>query len=557
MFTELHKTFDTFTERERAIFKGAALVFSVSLILNSANIFYKSTELAPVEGGIYTEGVVGQPIALNPLIAGANEADKDITKLLFSDLTDLMETHTISADNRTWTITLKENLTWSDGNKLTSDDIIFTLETVQDPEAHSPQFATWQGVNAERLSEREVRFILKTPYAFFLDNLSNFQIAPQHIFGSIPSANLRLSDYNLEPVGSGPYKFEEYIKGKDGFITEYKFAVNPNYADRSPLIKEIRIKFFPSYDAAIQGFNRREIDGLGGLRAQDVSEIKVGYQLKELIVPRYYAVFLNQNTSLQLRDDAVREALALATNRDTIVKDVFEKRAIPVYGPIYPGIEGYESDVADAYPFSLEKAAELLEKGGWVKGAEGIRTKIVQGSELSLSFELVVPDIDFLVETAEILKKDWAEIGVVITPIVLSTQEIAQNAIRTRNYQMLIFGNILKNNPDVFSFWHSTERFRPGLNLSLYENSKVDSILEAIRKNFNPESRITEVKSLQTMITNDIPAVFLFAPNYLYAAPRQLGGFSASAIPTPSDRFEHVSEWYLKTARVFNLQSQE
>jgi peptide/nickel transport system substrate-binding protein len=551
MFSKLHTIFDSLTNIERKVFQGALLVFLVSLILNGANAFYKTTSLQPIKGGRYVEGVVGQPIALNPLIAANNEVDQDLIEIIYSDITELSETITLSDDKLVWTVKLKHDLLWSDGQPITADDVIFTLERIQNPETRSGVFATWQSVVAQKLSVKEIRFTLKTPYAFFLDNLSTLKIAPQHIFGIIPSANLRLSDYNFEPVGSGPYTVTGYEKQKDGFIHTYHLTTNENYHENKPLIQDLTFKFYPTFDAAITAFNKKEIDGLGGLSVSDLERLKIGHHIKEVQIPRYYAVFLNQNTSLPLKDNSVRKALSRATNKATMVSDVLDKHGIISHGPILPNIEGYDASLETTSAHSLEQAAEILEERGWIKGEDGIREKEISGDMVRLSFEIIVPDIDFLVATASILESDWKNIGVELIPIIMSPAEVINSAIRNRNYQMLIFGNILKDNPDVFSFWHSSERFRPGLNLSLYDNQNVDGILEGIRRNFEVESRIENIKLLQEYITEDNPAIFLYSPLYLYAAPKNLGGFTTAPITTPANRFDVISEWYLKTARAF------
>ena len=116
---------------------------------------------------------------------------------------------------------------------------------------------------------------------------------------------------------------------------------------------------------------------------------------------------------------------------------------------------------------------------------------------------------------------------------------------------MILFGNILKQNPDLFSFWHSSERFYPGLNLSLYENKKVDALLEQVRKESDSVKRATALSQIQRMISEDMPAIFLYSPKYLYAAPSHFGGFDEPMISVPSDRFRNVNKWYLETTRVF------
>ena len=164
---------------------------------------------------------------------------------------------------------------------------------------------------------------------------------------------------------------------------------------------------------------------------------------------------------------------------------------------------------------------------------------------------MIVPQIPFLVETIDILKNEWVNIGVKLNPIILSPSDITNEVIKTRNYQMILFGNILKNNPDVFSFWHSSERFYPGLNLSLYDNKKVDTLLESIRRNSDEESRKGDLSKLQKLISDDQPAIFLYSPIYLYVGPKNFGGFEEKIINTPSHRFENIHKWYLETTRAF------
>ncbi len=552
MFFKFHKIFDALTALERQVFEGALMVFAVSLFLNGANVFYRETVLTPIGGGVYVEGLVGQPIAVNPILISSNDADRDLSEIAYMDLLELAENQRSNGDNREWTVLIKENLYWSDGEPLSADDVIFTIETIQNPETLSPLANAWQSVSVEKLGDREVRFILKTPYAFFEENLADLKIIPRHIFGTIPAANLRLSDYNLEPVGSGPYRFSSFKKRKDGFILEYRFAANENYSGDKPLIEEFVFKFFPTYEAAIDAFNRHEINGLGGMLPERLGAVKVGYRVHEIKIPRYYAVFLNQSTSPALRDKPVRTALALSAPRERIIKQSLSGRGIAVDGPLYPENEGYIPAKGGPEKNAAETAREIIEKSGWEKNAEGVFEKKIDKENIELKFELVVPEIDFLVSAARALESSWKEIGVGIKLDILKPVSVANEAIRTRNYNMILFGNILKNSSDVFSFWHSSERFYPGLNLSLYENKKVDELLESIRRNSDQSARAEDLEMLQELIREDAPAVFLFSPNYLYLSTKDLGGFTSSRqIAAPANRLDGAEYWYLKTARIF------
>ncbi len=550
MFSKFHKIFACFTEAEREIFQGTAIIFLLSLFLNGANAFYKGTTVAPVGGGTYTEGVVGQPITINPLLTGGNEPDRDLTELLFADLARLVQTIKSTDGGRLWNVSLKPDLHWSDGTPITSDDIIFTLTAIQDPETHSSLFGTWHGVTVERLGEREVRFTLKTPYAFFKDNLSAFKIVPAHLFDAVPPQNLRLSDFNLEPVGSGPYAFAGFEKRKDGFFTSYHLVANPSFNGAEPLIREFIFRFFQNYEEAIAAFNRHEVDGIGGLSPTNLAEIKIADQLHEIKIPRYYAIFMNQSAAAPLKDRVIRTALASATDRATMITRALGGRGIPIIGPLYPGIEGYDPTLTPP-SFSIDEAIKLLDANGWLPGDDGIRVKKVGADHLRLAFELVVPDIEFLVESAKVIVDDWKKLGIAVTPLITNPADVTSDAVKSRNYQLLLFGNVMRENPDIFSFWHSSERFYPGLNLSLYENKVVDRLLETVRQEPDPVARRSSLTKLQKLITDDIPAIFLFSPNYLYAAPKNLGGFTDDLITTPANRFENITSWYLKTARIF------
>ncbi len=549
MFLKFHKLFESLTTSERQIFEGALLLFLISFILNGINVFYKDTAIRPIEGGIYREGVIGQPISINPILAGNNEADKDLIEFLFKDLYTLSESQKISNEGKTWLIRLKNKIFWSDGSPITGDDVVFTVKTIQNPEARSSSFQTWEGINVEKINELEVRFDLKTPYIYFSDNLKNLKLIPKHIFDKIPPSNIRLSDFNLEPVSSGPYVFDSYSKRKDGFIKEYRFKPNNYYFESKSLIDDFRFVFFADTDEAIDAFNKRAIDGLGGISAGELDQIKINHDLWEIKIPRYYSVFFNSQNAATFQEKNVRLAINYAINRKEIIDSVFNGRAEEATGPILVGMEGYKIYQND---FDLEKAKKLLEDASWKIGDDGVRQKTSGKDVLRLEFDLVAPESEFLKQTAELIKKQLAGIGMKININILPPKEISSGIIKQRSYQMLLFGNVMKNNPDVISFWHSLERFYPGLNLSLYDNKNLDDLLESVRKNFNKNSRIKDIKKIQDIIRDDVPSIFLYSPNYLYIVPKNLGGFKIKSILNySSKRFEDVNEWFLKTARVF------
>jgi peptide/nickel transport system substrate-binding protein len=508
----IKKIINSFTRFERHLFIGAILVFLVSSLFWLILTFQSKIELIPKRGGQYIEGKTGQPIFINPIIS-SNEVDRDIASLIYSPLSDLINESQLEEETN-YMVKLKQNLVWDDGQPITSDDVLFTIKTIQDPDTHSPLYQAWQGIVAERVSELQIRFILRNPYVFFTDNLRNLPIIPQHIFGKIPTANLRLSNYNLEPVGSGPYKYDRFAKEKDGFITQYQLIINKNYTSQKPYIEKFIFKFYENEDDLISAFNRREIDGFGGLNPDKIRDLSLGKTIRGIVMSNYYAVFFNQNINSNLKDKNIRLALTQAIDKNQIIQRVFNGEAVEIDNPVTTT--------------STPDLAAIREK--------------------KLEFNIVVPQIDFLIKTAEIIKSDWEAIGVKLNLLVLNPNDIINQVIRSRDYEMILFGINPVNQEDLFSFWHSSQKFYPGLNLAIYGNPQADKLIEEIRQTANPDERQAKLKSLESIISQDLPYLPLYSPKYLYVSTKDLGGFNDKFLTTPSGRLQNVKKWYVETS---------
>ncbi len=566
LFIEIFKNF---SRQEQIIFVAAGLILISSTAFAAVNFVSQNSSLEPVSGGEYVEGLIGQPSFINPILASSGGPDSDLTELIFTNITNLAESLKMDESGKAWTIRIKENLFWDDGEAITSDDIISTIKIIQDPDSRSSQASMWQGVNAERISELEVKLTLPEAYVFFGATLNDFRVIPKHVYGSIPAANLRLSDYNLEPTGDGPFRFLSFSKDRSGFISEYQLIRNEKFSGQKPYLEKIVFKFYSSEDDLIRAFNSGAIDGFAGLNEKNIDKININHQIFDLHMPRYYAVFFNLDAQDILKDKNVRLALTYATDKKRIIEQVFDNRAMLVNGPLVLGMKGYDSKVEPSDDFSLEKAAAVLTASDWNINNDGVAEKTIGKEVRKLEFNLVVPQIPFLMEAANIIKEDWAKVGVKLNLSIRPIDEINDEVIKTRNYEMLMFGNIFENydSPDLSSFWHSSERFSPGLNLALYQNSTADNLLQAIRVDFRDLRRQAELSSLQSLIISDQPAIFLFSPNYIYLTENSLKGFDSSTsltinpeqsrridekfIASASERFKNISNWYVETTRVF------
>ncbi|MBI4087680.1 MAG: hypothetical protein HY434_02510 [Candidatus Liptonbacteria bacterium] len=546
--TKIRKIFFALTGRERVVFLSAAALAIVSGIILTGLGFAQNTRVVPASGGEYTEGFLEQPIYINPVIASL-VVDKSIVKLVFENIRGIAEKIETSPDGRIWNIRIKENLEWHDGERLTTDDVVFTIQKIQDPESSSPLEKIWRGVSVKRVSGLELQLSLVNADPFFRETLNTLYVLPKHLFSEIPPANWRLSDYNLKPVGAGPYKFSSYEKKPDGFIGLYRLEQWNDYPGEKPLIGNFTLKFFSDLQGVIGDFNSGQIDGIAGLEPDAVSQIKRPHETFSFYLPSYYAVFLNQSKSIPLKDLSVRRALSASVGRAGLVESALGGRGKPALGPI-PAETPYFDESISSSTESIESLGDALDRAGWKMNDQGVREKTIKNTKLPLELNLTVPQITFLTKTAEVLAKTWQPLGFKININTPGLEEIAKNTITNRDYEMLVFGNVLNKNLDLFSFWHSSGRFNPGLNLALYNNKKADALIESIRLDSNEESRAKKLRDLQTIITSDYPAVFLYSPEYTYITTKNLQGVSAGLVADPSDRFVDAKQWYVKTARV-------
>ncbi len=516
------------------MFFGALAVLVMALIALAYSVIKEDGTFVSIPGGSYTEGIMGQPVNLNPILS-KNSADQEISSLVYSPLYNLLETWNVSPDGKTYTLELKDGLKWSDGESLTSDDVIFTINTVQNYDAHSPFYQSWQGISAERVSKIQVKLTLLNPNEFFISNIKNLPVIPEHIYGSIPVENFALSEYKLEPVGSGPYEFKNFSKRKDGFITQYHLVKNPYFSGDKPYIPDFYFKFFENVGEVEKALELHQINGYGSMWpiGFDTSTLK-GYVTDKMPAYDYYAVFFNQNINPVLKDPNVREALVASIDKEAIIKQVFNNEVSAIGSPIL--VDGLEN-ATSTYDPAL--ASELISK---------FKSK---NKNEPITITISIPDVEFLKQTADIIKNDWQAAGIDQVNIqTVDTTDPVNSPIKTRDYDVLIFGNFLENREDLFPFWHSSQKMYPGLNLALYQNQKADTLMETIRQTSDESQRQELLSKLQSVILNDNPAAFLFSLPYLYVHSSDLRGFEPNPIKTPSDIFSNVEKWSITEVRV-------
>lgn len=545
----------------------------VSLITIPISAYFHYTKIAPDFGGSFTEGLVGTPKHINPLLAQVNDVDRDLASLIYPGLMKyngegklepaLAGSYTVSEDGLTYTFKLRENLKWHDGEPITADDVIFTVLTAQNPDYDSFQKQNWQGIDVSKGDGQTVIFKLKTKYAQFPSN-TTLGILPKHIWGNIKPTNFALSEMNIKPaVGAGPYKFSKIKRDQLGNIKSLEFTAFDKYYGGKPYISKIIFKFYPSEDELINAYNKNEIDGLGSLSPQKINSIRFRGQLKikKLKLPRYFAVFFNQNQSKQLSDGNVRLALSYATDKDEILNKILSGNGTIADSPLLPGIIELpaSNDSIERYNFDIEKAKKILDEAGWKYSEENkVREKAPPppkkkgekpGEAAKLEIRLTTSNWPELAAVADQIKKQWEAIGARVNVEILDLPEL-QQAIKGREYEALLFGEVLGLDPDPFSFWHSSQKRDPGLNLALYDNKAADKLLEEAKQTLDRSARLSKYDEFQKIVVKDVPAIFLYSPDYLYAQPAKIKNSNVSIISMPSDRFSTINQWYIDTKRV-------
>jgi len=540
----------------------SALMVANALIL----LKHASNALAievPIQGGVLREGVVGYPRSINPLLP-VTDSGRDLSNLIYSGLMkvgengtlipDLAKDYKVSDDGLTYTFTLKDKLYFHDGTPLTASDVEFTVKKVTDPIIKSPLGANWDGITVKAENDKTVVFTLKKPYAPFIEN-TTLGILPMHIWKNVGSDAFLFSEFNIEPVGSGPYKIKEIKRNSAGLPEYYHLVPFSDYALGTPYIANVFAYFYTNEENLIQGFEKGEIDSMSSISPQSALKLdKSKISIEKTPLPRDYAVFFNQNQSKVLADQTIRKALKLATPKEKIIKEVMQGYATVIESPLLGGLSGIKAD-EESDEQGIEEAKTLLSKNGWSVGSTtNVLTKSSKsGGTQTLTLSLSVPDVPELKATAEIIKDAWQSIGAKVTIKVFDSSDLEQNVIIPRQFDTLLFGEAIGRDVDLYPFWASSERNYPGLNIAGYANAKADKALADARSASDSAKRQKYYQSFENEISNDIPAIFLYSPDLIYVLPKSVHGVKIYGITSSSERFSNISKWYIETEHVWKL----
>lgn len=566
------------------------VLFVLCIIIPTAYLLFKINRALlvqiPAHGGTITEGVIGSPRFINPLLA-MSDTDRDLTLLAYSGLLratpegtlipDIAESYELSDDGRTYTFTLRNNAMFHDGKKITADDVIFTVAKAQDAALKSPKRANWEGITVSKNTEQQVVFTLTQPYSPFLEN-TTLGILPKHLWKDIETEQFPFSSYNTEPIGSGPFRVHRLKRNSSGIPDSYTLSPFKKFVLGTPNIQELVIKFYGTEEELVLAYRHGHIDSLSSITPEIAHKFQEeGERIELSPLPRIFAVFFNQNQTQVFAYEEVRRALALAIDKDKIINEVLSGYGTPIDGPIPPGLladvtswqntaEKEKDTIEEALSVNeqvtgtsqldprIVEARNVLTQNGWKFDEEiSMMVKKTNKGSVTLSFSLATSNAHELKAAAQIVKEAWEKLGARVEVKIFETGDLNQNVIRPRKFDALLFGEIIGRDLDLYAFWHSSQMSDPGLNIALYANITSDKLLENARSVADPLEQAKQYRAFLDEVNIDRPAVFLYSPDFIYVVPRNVQGMKLGKITTPSERFLSIHSWYLETEKVWEI----
>jgi peptide/nickel transport system substrate-binding protein len=564
---EINSVFHSFSKREWMVFIVLVAVLLVSAISILENLNKSLMVKVPFRGGTLSEGVIGAPRFINPILANS-PADLDMTALVYSGLMrkngdatltpDLAEKYEMSKDGLTYTFTLKDNISFHNGEPVTADDVVFTINKAKDSVIKSPRKVNWDGVSVQKINDKTIQFNLKQPFPSFLEN-ATLGIMPASLWNN---SAIELNDANTSPVGSGPYMIQSVSRESSGVIDSYELTAFKDFALGEPYINTINLRFYSSEDDLVKALENKEVDQISSITPLNADILKErNFNIDSSVLPRVFGLFFNQNQNQLFTDKAVTKAIDQAIDKDKIVREVLFGYGVAIDEPIPPNMIAYQT-LAPKNKISREEILKNVEsslaKDGWSKGPNGFLQKTTTDKKkkkttVELAFSISTGNAPELTKAATLIKQDLAVIGMNVDVKTFEVGNLNQSVIRPRKYDALLFGQIINHESDLFAFWHSSQRKDPGLNVAMYTNAKVDKILEDAFTTLDEQARIKKYVQFESEIRKDMPAVFLYSPNFIYALSGNLEGLSIDHITSPTDRFSNVYLWYTQTENVWKI----
>lgn len=511
------------------------------------------TTRIPTRGGTFIEGMVGRPSAINPLLSDPYPVDRQIVNLIFDGLVRfdesgevlpaLAESWTISEDGLTVTFTLRPDAKWHDGQPVTTEDVDFTYGLMQDEGFPGPPSlkSLWQSISMTVIDEQTIQFTLSQPYAPLFMAVSR-GILPAHLLEEVPADDLAESQYNLAPVGTGPFRIQEGQNWEqDGRL---RLEPNPDYWQGGTQLDEIDLRFFPNAEAMLLAYESGEIHAANGVPSTMLPRLaeRDDTRLFTSVVPRYMSLLFNltETGAPALKSRETRQALAYAIDRARLIDSNLNGQGVEFEGPYIPDSWAARPALMTTYLYQPETAAALLDGIGLMIGASGLRE--TEGEPLAL--RLLSPALPDQQSIADDLASQWQAAGIDVA--VEYTNDIAEfrEALRNREFDIALTEILAPDDPDLYDFW-SQEAIIRGQNYGGWNNRRASEALEAGRQLYPREERAPYYESFLRQFDSDLPALTLYQNVDVYALKKEVQQAEIGRVWSPRDRFQSFANWFL------------
>ena len=515
----------------------------------------------PEQGGVYTEGLVGSLGRLNPLLDWNNQADRDVNRLLFTGLirfdehglpqADLAKSWASTPDGTIYNFEIRQNAVWHDGKPVTSDDVIFTIEMIKSAGSLYPQDIKdlWGRIEVDKLNEKNLKFSLPEPFVPFLDYLT-FGIVPKHLLDSIAPDQMESAKFNLNPIGTGPYKFDRLLI-ENGQIVGVVLTSFGDFYRVPGFIEQVVFRYFPTSAAALDAYEQGDVFAVSRIGkdvlGQALEEPNLNFYTSRMPQMAFVLFNLNNPEAPFLQDSKVRQALMLGLNRQYLINNFLQGQAILADSPILPNSWAHYDGI-ERIEYDPDAAINLLKSQGYVIPAEGGEVRAKDG--VALSFTMLHPEDDFHTEIAQKIRADWAQIGVRVNLEPRPYDQLVLETLAARAFQAaLVDLNLSRTpDPDPYPFWHQAEA-TGGQNYTQWDNRAASEYLEQARVTADYTLRAKLYRNFQVLFAKELPALPLYIPVYSYGVDAQVQGVQISPLYDPSDRFANFTSWYLLTRR--------
>lgn len=546
------------------------LVVVITLVLVGILLLSQGPVIAPIlpqatSGGVYTEALVGAMGRLNPLLDLNNSPDRDVDRLIYSGVmrfdarglpeADLAESWGTTADGTIYNFSLRPTAFWHDGNPVTSDDVIFTIELMKSAASFYPQDVKelWSKVETIRLNDKALQFKIPEPYAPFLDYMT-FGVLPKHLLEGILLEQILNAEFNLKPVGSGPFKFDHLLID-NGLITGVVLVRNDLYHLSRPFIDQVIFKYYSSSADALEAYKAGEVAGINRITEDILPDALAEANLSKYTsrLPQMGFVLFNlQNPEVAFLQDAkVRRALLLGLNRQRLIDVFLQGQAIPLDGPILPGSWAHYDGV-EKIPYDADAAIAILKQLEYTLPADGGAVRSKDGQ--LLEFNMVHPDDTVHSQMAQSIQENWAAIGVKVNLVPVPYASLQTDYLARRSYQAALVDLAVSRtpDPDPYPFWHQAEA-TGGQNYSQWDSRPASEYLEQARVTTDFGLRARLYRNFQVIFGRELPALPLYVPVYTYGVNDTVFGVQMPPLYDPSDRFLLIPNWYLVTRRSLEL----